>query len=288
MPLAPVAVPGSAALMDVIWRATAREPADRYSSAEELREALRSAAEHPGAPISAPQAVATSATGRSRSRSRIAAVTVAVVVAALALAGAGWALLARSRGAEIVVALPPASAVQDASATPGAGQPSASEPSAAPTTTAGPGRSATPEARSRTTSRTAPTTTSRTTPRPTSAPAAPTGGAACYAGLVNISGIQTARTLPCTQPHYWEAYARGTLSDATTGVELDTVLADPRVRAACSEAALRRYLGGAASDGYDREVLPPREASFLAGSKGFVCLAARQGAGEVTGSLRSG
>ena len=51
-------------------------------------------------------------------------------------------------------------------------------------------------------------------------------------------------------------------------------------------AALQRYLGGASVSGYDREVLPPTEGSFAAGSKGFTCLAARSGAGEVTGSLR--
>lgn len=92
--------------------------------------------------------------------------------------------------------------------------------------------------------------------------------------------------MSCATPHYWEAYARGSLRSSTTTVDIDAVQADPNVRAACTASALSRYLGGRPASGHLREVLPPRETDFALGKRGFVCLAAVDGAGEVTGSLR--
>lgn len=288
MPLAPVGVPGSSALMDVIWRATAYEPAHRFPSAAELRDALRSAsagipaAALPPAPVMSPAPAPTGAPATRRG------VTMGVVgLAVLLVAGLGWWGLGRSAGAGTASREPSSGASNPAVAPVGTGAASASVATA---TLASASASAPASATRPATSRPSPRPT-RTTPPAASPTKATTktaggGGAECYAGLVNISGIQTARGALCTEPHYWEVYARGILSATTASVELDVVLADPRVAATCSAAALQRYLGGASVSGYDREVLPPTEGSFAAGSKGFTCLAARSGAGEVTGSLR--
>ena len=310
MPLAPVGVPGSSALMDVIWRATAYEPAQRFASAADLRDALRSVSAGGPAPVPAPApasgagpvpaispAIAqtdwTTGPGVQPSPAAVVpgqrrALTVGLVgLAVLLVAGVGWWGLRRSAGAGTNTAAPSAASNQAVapvvSGTASAPTARSSTAASAPTTR---GATARPSPRAtRATPASSPPPRTRTT---TAGGGGGGGGAQCYAGLVNISGIQTARGAPCAEPHYWEVYARGILSATTASVDLDVVMADPRVAATCSAAALQRYLGGASPGGFDREVLPPTEASFAAGSKGFTCLAARSGAGEVTGSLRQG
>lgn len=108
----------------------------------------------------------------------------------------------------------------------------------------------------------------------------------CYGGLLTMSGIRTATERPCTEPHYWEAFAVGLLGPGTSSVELTQVRADPAVTAACTDAALAAY-GAKPGRTYDIEVIPPREVAFAQGQRGFVCVAAVAGAGQVTGSVRS-
>ncbi len=61
----------------------------------------------------------------------------------------------------------------------------------------------------------------------------------------------------------------------------------PATNTPATQDALGAYLGSATVDGsYNIEVLPPREALFYQGDKGFHCVAALSGAGEVTTGLK--
>lgn len=94
----------------------------------------------------------------------------------------------------------------------------------------------------------------------------------CFGGLVSISGYYTYREASCADPHPWEAYRMGSLTDDVASANIDDVLEDPAVQATCTSAALEEYTG-LGIDEVDLQVLPPSEAAFATGSRMFYCVA---------------
>jgi hypothetical protein len=104
-------------------------------------------------------------------------------------------------------------------------------------------------------------------------PAAPE----CWAGLVEIAGDTSARSVPCRQPHYWQTFAIAILpSDAQTFSQ-PTLEQNPTVRAVCSLRVLLRSRRGPArripAAQWQAEVLPPTEAAFNSGTRTYRCVA---------------
>ncbi len=109
----------------------------------------------------------------------------------------------------------------------------------------------------------------------------------CWSGLVNISGQITADSVPCSKPHYWEAYAVGSLAPVTASPLAKDVMHDPNIAKTCTATELKAYLGPASAGTFNLETLPPTITDFSHGSRGFWCLVSIPGAGQVTGSLKS-
>ncbi|GMA32817.1 serine/threonine-protein kinase [Litorihabitans aurantiacus] len=109
----------------------------------------------------------------------------------------------------------------------------------------------------------------------------------CWGGIVSISGNVTASPTSCAQPHAWESYAVGSLDEGAASARSDDVAADPQVLATCTPDALETYLGRAVDPASVRlEVIPPSEAAFLAGERGFACVVAPTDGGDLTASMR--
>jgi hypothetical protein len=107
----------------------------------------------------------------------------------------------------------------------------------------------------------------------------------CWAGLVEISGVVSAETLPCDQSHYWETFAIAIMPAGAQTFDEPTLAENPTVRAVCSLPVLlasRRVdaLRIPASS-WQIEVLPPTEAAYDSGDRTYRCVAA------VTGSQPS-
>ncbi|SDP32079.1 Serine/threonine protein kinase [Nakamurella panacisegetis] len=141
--------------------------------------------------------------------------------------------------------------------------------------------------------RTAPTSSSARSASPTPIASSarslsvPVAGS-CWGGLVDISGTKTARQIPCSEPHYWEAYAAGLLDPSTPTPYDDDVAKDKVVKQICTQKALKSYVGANVHGTFNIDVVPPRELAFAQGDRAFYCVASRDGAGEVTGSVRAG
>lgn len=127
------------------------------------------------------------------------------------------------------------------------------------------------------------TGTSTGTKATSAAPSAPAVGQ-CWGGIVSISGYVQAQKLACASPHSWETYASGLLAASTASANMSDVAEDPTVKATCTRAALKAYTTKSAT--YTLEIIPPSEAAFGAGQRGFSCVATVDGAGETTGSIK--
>jgi serine/threonine protein kinase len=112
-------------------------------------------------------------------------------------------------------------------------------------------------------------------------PAAPE----CWAGLVEISGVVSAETLPCDQPHYWETFAVAIMPAGAQTFDEPTLAENPTVRAVCSLPVLlasRRDLARRVpASAWQVEVLPPTEAAFDSGTRTYRCV------GGITGTQPS-
>jgi serine/threonine protein kinase len=99
----------------------------------------------------------------------------------------------------------------------------------------------------------------------------------CWAGVVEVAGDVTARSLPCTGDHVWETFAIGILPADTSTSDETIVAKDPAVRAVCSVAVLLRSRSGAAqripAASWMIQVMPPDEAAFGSGARAYRCLA---------------
>jgi serine/threonine protein kinase len=118
-----------------------------------------------------------------------------------------------------------------------------------------------------------------------SAPARCPASPECWAGLVEISGVVTARPLPCDQQHYWETFAIAIMpADAQTFDE-PTLAENPTVRAVCSLKVLlasrRLDARRIPASSWQIQILPPTEAAYDSGTRTYRCVA------DITGSQPS-
>jgi hypothetical protein len=99
----------------------------------------------------------------------------------------------------------------------------------------------------------------------------------CWAGVVEVAGDTTARSLPCTGDHVWETFAIGILPASASTSDETVVAKDPTVRAVCSVQVLLRSRSGAAlkipAASWMIQVVPPDEAAFASGARAYRCLA---------------
>jgi serine/threonine protein kinase len=322
-PLPPAGVPGAEDLMPVIWRATAPDPADRYPTAAALRDAL--AAVRAGRPQAAGglhpsvgPAVAPGAggglSGHSGSRSQVlpepsersvgatgafvpprpaaarrrpvlvgAAVLVVLIVGAAVWLGTGSSRVSGSATAALNA---PLSATSGSSTT---GRPPSGSPgsSVLPPVVSTP---TTPPVSSPTAPSTAPSSpTSASTPTSVSLDRTPPPVGTCWGGVTTIGTTSTSTQVSsCAVPHSWEAYATGVLDPKTPSPQLNDIAEDQNVLKTCNQPALQAYLGLGHAGTYSTRVLPPTDVQFVTGHRGFWCLASKEGAGVVTGSLRDG
>ena len=107
----------------------------------------------------------------------------------------------------------------------------------------------------------------------------------CWAGLVEISGVVSAETLPCDQAHYWETFAIAIMPAGAQTVDEPTLAENPTVRAVCSLPVLldsrRADARRIPASSWQIEVLPPTEAAYNSGARTYRCVA------DVTGSQAS-
>jgi hypothetical protein len=99
----------------------------------------------------------------------------------------------------------------------------------------------------------------------------------CWAGMVEISGAVTDRSLPCTRSHYWETFAIAILPADARTFDQPTLEKNPTVSAVCSMRVLlgsRRGLALRIPVSWWRvDVLPPSQADFYSGTRTYRCVA---------------
>jgi Protein kinase domain len=100
----------------------------------------------------------------------------------------------------------------------------------------------------------------------------------CWAGLVEISGIVSAESLPCDQAHSWETFAIAIMPAGAQTVDEPTLAENPAVRAVCSLPVLldsrRADARRIPASSWQIEVLPPTEAAYNSGARTYRCVAA--------------
>lgn len=99
----------------------------------------------------------------------------------------------------------------------------------------------------------------------------------CWAGVVEISGVATARALPCDQPHSWQTFAIAIMPSESATFDVNIVQANPTVQALCSTKVLLASRTGAAlpvpPSAWQIQVMPPDEAAYNAGVRTVRCFA---------------
>lgn len=261
-PLAPV--PGAEALMPVLWRATAFESEQRHATATELRadlvrvrEELGGGAAHraggpevtvvtgPPSVVGAAGSALTTTPPPARRGTRVALLVGAVALGVAVGAGSAWAALGGGEGGDAGAQEAPASSSS------GTGNDGGAE--GAPTE---------------------PTSQPSSEPTPVDVPTPPATNT-CFAGIVTISGNVSASPVPCDGGQAWETYASGLLPEDAVSARADDVAASPEVQAACTTELLVAHLGADVDPAtVTLEVIPPSEAAFLAGERGFSCVVA--------------
>lgn len=267
-PLPAPDAPGTAELMQVIEKATAYDPAERYADGKELYQALAAldlppaddasvVSAGPEATVFVPNLFSgsgehsdTTATPASKRRGGPLAVG-ALVLGLVAGGGGVWALKGNDKAE-------PSAGATDAPApgtTPGA------QPTTNPFTPDSPAASGTPEPQT-----------------PTGGPTAATNKfpahlvGTCWGGLVRMNDIVTGTTTTCTEDHAYETFAVGQLAESTTTPYLSDVTNDPNFQKVCTTDAVKAYLGKKNLANYTYEVIPPRELTFAQGDRNFSCL----------------
>ncbi|WP_235737000.1 serine/threonine-protein kinase [Nocardioides alcanivorans] len=110
----------------------------------------------------------------------------------------------------------------------------------------------------------------------------------CWGGMTNMNGQITANEGDCADDHYYETFASGLLDPEIETPYLRDLVQDPNVVATCTEQALLDYLGD--TDRHDDktlsvDVFPPDVIAFTRGERGFSCVVSVDGEGTRTGSL---
>jgi eukaryotic-like serine/threonine-protein kinase len=80
----------------------------------------------------------------------------------------------------------------------------------------------------------------------------------CFGGLVNNANQEvTARALPCTEEHSWQAFSAARLPSGADGLEISEVEALPEVTSVCNaDVMAARTLPGADTTGWEISTLP--------------------------------
>lgn len=111
---------------------------------------------------------------------------------------------------------------------------------------------------------------------PSNGPVDPTllpSAGTCWGGIVRIAGqAPVAKQVNCSDEHYWEAFAVGTLDPATDYSRDASIQSDPVVLRTCTRATLGAYLGNVPSIVAEITALGPTEHDVDLGSRAFVCL----------------
>lgn len=257
-------------LRPLLAKAMHRDPQQRYPDGTALSEALAQVApllgdggltvagpgvavrlaqagwEHGslGALPGSPQSGQVASAGRSTARGVVAAAGTVGLLVGLALGAGGTLLLGPTGGGASA-----SGATTSQTDAPGTGDASGSTPGSGPKATTG---------------------TATDTRSPQTPATAPYQTGTCLKGLVVISGVPSTRAVACTEPHAWEVYATGTLTEKATGFTQDELLDDPQVQATCTRQAAIAY--GEPSP--DVEVIGPSEVQWAGGARGFSCLVA--------------
>ena len=99
----------------------------------------------------------------------------------------------------------------------------------------------------------------------------------CWAGMVEISGSVSDRSLPCDRAHYWETFAIAILPADARTFDQPTLEKNPAVSAVCSMRVLLASRRGRALlipvSAWRVDVLPPTEAAFDSGARTYRCVA---------------
>ena len=281
-------VPGAPArMMEILQTCLAADPAQRLPSAAALRDELaallggergrapsragalsESLARPAGTTAPDARSAATTQPGRQRPSLTLAAVIVGVAVVVAAALIAVPRLL--SPGGGPAVNRPAASGPASTSAS-GARAPAASQPAASPPRASVPGPVGVVGV----------ATTTKGCP---AALVTGAGGACvttpeCWDGVVEVSGVITARSLPCNQPHTWQTFAIAIMPSDVATFNVNIVQANPTVQALCSTKVLLASRTGAAltvpQSGWIIQVMPPDEAAYNTGVRTVRCLAGR-------------
>jgi serine/threonine protein kinase len=101
----------------------------------------------------------------------------------------------------------------------------------------------------------------------------------CWDGVDEVSGVVTAGSLPCGQPHSWQTFAIAIMPSASATFNVNIVQANPTVRAVCSAKVLLASRTGAAlrvpASTWRIQVMPPDETAYNSGVRTYRCLAGR-------------
>jgi hypothetical protein len=99
----------------------------------------------------------------------------------------------------------------------------------------------------------------------------------CWAGMVEVSGSVSDRSLPCDRAHYWETFAIAILPADARTFDQPTLEKNPTVSAVCSMRVLLASRRGRALlipvSAWRVDVLPPTEAAFDSGARAYRCIA---------------
>jgi hypothetical protein len=110
----------------------------------------------------------------------------------------------------------------------------------------------------------------------------------CWAGLVEVSGSVTARSVPCARAHIWETFAIAILPSDVRTFDQDIVQANPTVKAVCSMRVLLASRLGRAhpipAKSWTIQALPPDESAYGSGARAYRCVATVIGATALHGS----
>jgi hypothetical protein len=109
----------------------------------------------------------------------------------------------------------------------------------------------------------------------------------CWAGVNDFSGVITASSVPCSQPHTWQTFAIAMMPSDSATFNVNVVQANPVVQALCSTKVLLASRTGAAlkvpQSAWTTQVMPPDEAAYDTGIRTVRCLAGH-GLDELTSS----
>ena len=101
--------------------------------------------------------------------------------------------------------------------------------------------------------------------------------AECWAGVNDFSGVITASSVPCTQPHTWQTFAIAMMPSESSTFNVNIVQANPTVQALCSTKVLLASRTGAAlqapRSAWKIQVMPPDETAYDTGVRTVRCLA---------------